>query len=329
MLSSLTWAGYDVEHAWGEGGHNGKHATAILPDALRWLWRDYPEPIKTPVTPERQTNLLIPGEDWQLVSEGHEFTEGPAVNDQGELFFTDIPKSHIYRVGTNGKLALFAENTGKANGLMFGADGKLYACANEKKQIIAYAPDGGFEVVANNVKSNDLVVGAKATFFTDPANHRIRRLLDDGKVEVVDAWIERPNGIIMSPDESLLYVADTNGQFVYSYQIQTDGSLAYEQPFFHLHIPPGYPNSGADGMTVDTEGRLYVTTRMGLQVCDQPGRVHLIISKPQDAWLSNVTFGGQEFDTLIVTCGDKVYKRKIKATGAKMSEPIKPPKPNL
>lgn len=330
MLSSLSWAGYDVEHAWGEGGHNAKHGTAILPDALRWLWRDYPEPIKTPVTPERRTNLLIPGEDWQVVSEGHEFTEGPTVNERGELYFTDVPKSHIYRFGNNGKRALFAENTGKANGLMFGADGKLYACANEKRQIVAYSPDGGIEVVASGVNSNDLVVGAKATFVTDPGNRRILRVMAGGVAEVVDATgIERPNGIIMSPDQSQLYVADSRGQFVHSFQIQTDGSLAYGQPFFHLHIPPGQINSGADGMTVDTEGRLYVATRMGLQVCDQPGRVHLIISKPQDAWLSNVTFGGPDFDTLFVTCGDKVYKRKIKATGAKMTEPIKPPKPNL
>jgi sugar lactone lactonase YvrE len=83
-------------------------------------------------------------------------------------------------------------------------------------------------------------------------------------------------------------------------------------------------------MAVDSEGRLYVTTSMGLQVCDQPGRVQLIVSKPQNAWLSNVTFGGPQMDTLFVTCGDKVYQRKVRATGVRSSlPPVKPPRPRL
>src|SRR5205823_13888658 len=92
MLSALEFAGYDVNHAWGDGGHNGKHATAIFPDALRWLWRDYPAPIVA--NPEAKSHqplmeILIPGEDWQVVGQGYKFAEGPAVNAKGEVFFTD------------------------------------------------------------------------------------------------------------------------------------------------------------------------------------------------------------------------------------------------
>lgn len=329
MLSSLTWAGYDVKHAWGEGGHSGKHAAAIMPDILRWLWRDYPAPIKPPVTPERRTNILIPGEDWQQVSEGHRFTEGPAVNEKGEIFFTDIPENRIFKIDVDGKVSEFAKETGNANGLMFGSDGLLYACANAKKQIVAYSPDGGVKVVADGVNSNDLVIGKQHTFFTDPTNNRVYRLDSNGKAEIVDTGISFPNGVVMSPDQSLLFVAESRGRFVYSFQIQKDGKLAYKQPFFHLHVPSTQTNSSADGMAVDTEGRLYVTTRMGIQVCDQPGRVHLIIAKPQRSSISNVIFAGPEFDTLYATCGDKVFKRKIKATGARYTAPSKPPKPRL
>jgi len=130
MLSALEFAGYDVKHVWGEGGHNGKHSTAILPDGLRWLWHDYPKPIVAGTPPQRRTELLIPGEDWELVSEGHKFTEGPAVNDKGEVFFTDIPNGKIHKIAVDGTVSVFKDNSPGVNGLMFGADGKLYACQN-------------------------------------------------------------------------------------------------------------------------------------------------------------------------------------------------------
>jgi gluconolactonase len=314
MLSSLKWAGYDVMHAWGEGGHNGKQMTAILPDALRWLWRDYPKPIAIGQDgAKRRTEILIPGEDWQEVAAGYRFTEGPAVNDRGEIYFTDIPNSKIFKIGTDGAVSLFAENTDSANGLMMASDGKIYACANGAKQIVAYSVDGKRETIVANVESNDLVIVNHGIYFTDPRNKKVHYFrFDDKSTKVVDTGIEFPNGIVVSPDRSLLYVSDTRGQFVYSFQIQADGTLAYKQPYFHLHVPFGASSTGADGMTVDAEGRLYVTTQMGLQVCDEPGRVHLILAMPQRAWLSNVVIGGPNLDTLYVTCGDKVFQRKIR-----------------
>jgi len=128
ILSALEFSGYDVNHAWGEGGHNQKFATHVFPDALRWLWRGWPEPVRAnPLATSKQSvmKLLIPGEDWQLVSAGHKFTEGPAVNARGEVFFTDIPNNVIHQIGLDGHVSVFATNTGGANGLMFGADGRL------------------------------------------------------------------------------------------------------------------------------------------------------------------------------------------------------------
>lgn len=331
MLSALKYAGYDVAHNWGEGGHNARHAQAIMPDILRWIWRDYPEPIRAGQAPQRRTDILIPGEDWQVVSEGHRFTEGPAVGPNGELYFTDIPNNRIHKVALDGTVSVFAEDTGGANGLMFGPDGKLYACANRDKQIVRYDQSGTRETVVEGVESNDLVILANGTgYFTDPGNKKVWRFTPDGAKSVVDEGIERPNGIIASPDQSFLTVADTQGRFTYSFLIGPKGELTQKQQYGHLHIPDEILQSGADGMTVDTEGRIYVTSRVGLQVLDQLGRVHLILNKPQNGWLSNAVFAGPDLDILYVTCGDKVYRRKVKARGVKQWEgSVKPPRPGL
>ncbi len=167
-------------------------------------------------------------------------------------------------------------------------------------------------------------------YVTDPGNRRVWRVEPNGEKHVVDEGLRFPNGVQLSPDQSLLYVADTQGQFVWSYQIADDGSLHYKQRYYHLHLVDGSTQSGADGMTVDRDGRLYVTTEMGVQFCDQAGRVNGILRKPQNAWLSNVAFGGPNFDELYVTCGDKVYKRKTRVKGVESGQaPIKPAPPRL
>lgn len=331
---ALVFAGYDVNHVWGDGGHNGKHATAVFPDALRWLWRDYPAPIVA--NAERKSkqplmDILIPGEEWQMVAEGCKFTEGPAANAQGEVFFTDIPNNRIHKIGLDGKVTVFKEDTGGANGLMFGPNGKLYACQNGRKRIAAYDSDGKEEVIAEDIESNDLAVAHNGNiYFTDPRNKKVWLLNDKREKRVVDEGINSPNGLRLSPDQSLLYVADTRGQFVYSFQIQPDGLLAHKQRYYYLHLVDGSTQSGADGMTVDAQGRLYVTTEMGIQICDQAGRVNGIISKPQNKWLANAVFGGRGLDTLFVTCSDKVYKRKTKVTGVlSFRAPTQPPPPRL
>lgn len=336
MLSAFEFAGYEVNHVWGDGGHNGKHATAILPDALRWLWKDWPKPVtrgagsKAPVM-----EVLGVGSEWQLVSEGHGFTEGPAVNSKGEVFFTDIPNSRIHKIGLDGKVTVFAEDTGKANGLMFGPDGRLYACANGRKQVVAYDEGGRASVIAEGLESNDLCVARNGNIYvTDPPNRQVWLITPKGEKRVVDtndkAGLAFPNGVRLTPDQSLLLVADMRGRFVWSYHIQPDGSLVAKQPYHHLRLPDDKMESGADGMTLDSKGRLYVTTHLGLQFCDQAGRVNGIIASPQRKWLANAVFGGAGFDELFVCCSDKVFKRRTTVKGVRSADaPLKPEKPRL
>jgi sugar lactone lactonase YvrE/enterochelin esterase-like enzyme len=331
MLAALQFAGYDVNHAWGEGGHNGRHAAAIMPDILRWLWRDYPEPIVAGHPPELRIDLLIPGEDWELVSEGHKFTEGPSANAAGEVFFTDGGNGRIHKVALDGTVSVFVDNSPGVNGLAFGPDGKLYCCQSRDEQIVRFDEHGQKEVVLDDAPCNDLcLLHSGHGYYTDPANRKVWHFTTDGQRNVVDEGIEFANGVIASPDQTLLTVADTRGRFLYSYQIQQDGGLLYRQEYGHLHRPDASGQSSADGLTMDTEGRTYVATALGIQVLDQPGRVHMIISRPQPGWIANVEFGGPEMDTIYATCADKVFKRKLRARGVNSwQEPIAPPKPQL
>jgi sugar lactone lactonase YvrE/enterochelin esterase-like enzyme len=335
MERALTFAGYEVNHVWGDGGHNGKHATEIFPDAMRWLWKDWPAPVKAGAGSPQLKDILLPGEDWKLVADDYKFTEGPAVNSQGEVFFNDVPNSKTYKIGLDSNVNVFLADTQKGDGQAFGPDGRLYSVAGGANQIIAYDPTGKAVVIADGFRGNDLVVRHDGGIYvTNPGwdgngPSKVWYISPSGEKKVVDTGLKFSNGLTLSPDQSLLYVADSRTHWVYSYQIKPDGALAYKQRYYHLHVPDTADDSGADGLRVDRDGRLYVATRMGIQVCDQAGRVNCIIPTPNGK-VSNFSFGGTDFDTLFATCGDRVYQRKLKVRGApSFQPPIKPTAPRL
>lgn len=335
MERSLTFAGYEVNHVWGDGGHNGKHATEVFPDAVRWLWKDWPQPVKAGLGSPQLQEILLPGEEWELVAEGYRFTEGPAANAQGEVFYNDVPNAKTYKVALDGSVSLFVENNDRFDGQSFGPDGRLISVAGGTQQIVATNAEGRREVIAEGFRGNDLIVNHRGGIYvTQPGwdgkePSQIWYISPEGEAKVVDKGLKFSNGIVLSPDQSLLYVSDSRTHWVYSYQVRPNGTLAYKQQYYHLHVPDTADDSGADGMTVDRDGRLYVATRMGIQICDQAGRVNCIVPTPNGK-VSNVCFGGADFDTLYATCGDKVYRRKLKVHGALASQPpVKPTKPRL
>jgi gluconolactonase len=337
MERALTYAGYEVNHVWGNGPHSGAHAASIFPDAIRWLWHDWPKPVKAGALPlERLGPILIPGEGWQLVGEGYKQSEGPAVNAKGEVFFVDIPASKAYRLDAAGKPVEFIADTKRSSGQAFGPDGRLYAVAQASKQVLVYPGDGQAAVFADGIVGNDLVVSHSGNVYVTepPANSsnepsKVWLIKPDGSKQVVDTGIRFTNGIALSPDQSLLYVDDYRSHWVYSFTVQADGTLANKQRYYWLHEPDFADQSSADGLKVDREGRLYVATRMGIQVCDQAGRVELILPTPNGK-VSNVVLAGEKFDTLYATCGDKVYRRKLNVTGANAWDaPNKPAPPKL
>jgi len=333
MERALTYAHYEVNHAWGEGGHNGKHQGAVFPDAMRFLWKDWPQAVKAGVLPaERIGPILIPGEGWELVGEGFKISEGTAVNAKGEFFFTDIPASKAYRLDAAGKPVEFIADTKRANGQAFGPDGRLYAVATATRQVLAYDTAGKVSVIAEGISGNDLVVAHNGNIYvTHPgaAQNKVWLIRPDGTKQEVDAGLRSPNGIALSPDQTLLYVADYASHWVYSYVIQPDGTLAHKQRYYWLHVGDEDDQAFTDGLKVDVNGLLYVATRLGIQICDQAGRVNAILPTPNGR-CTNLVFGGEKFDTLYATCEDKVYKRKLNTTGVNAwAPPLKPKAPSL
>jgi len=335
MERALTFSGYEVTHVWGDGGHNGQHGTEVFPDAMRWLWMDWPAPVgKGSGSPQLQ-EILIPGEEWELMADGYRLTEGPIANAEGEVFFTDIPASKAYKITLDGTVHGFINDTKRANGQAFGPDGRLYSVASGSQQILAYDVDGSVTVIAEGIAGNDIVVAHNGNIYvTHPAaNNRSRSrvwlIRPDGEKVEVDNGLRYSNGVMLSPDQSLLYVADYWSHWVYSYQIQPDGTLGAKQRFYWLHSQDDADDSAPDGLRVDRDGRLYVATNLGIQVCDQAGRVNCIIPTPNKR-ITNLCFGGENFDTLYATCVDSVYRRKVKTRGVHAwAAPHTPARPRL
>jgi len=273
------------------------------------------------------SQVLIPGENWELVAEGFQFTEGPAADGLGNLFFTDVRASKIYKVDASGKLSTWVEESDKANGLMFGPQGKLYACQGGKQRIVTYDPEGRVTVLTENVPCNDLAVTrAGGVYFTDPPGKKIWFLPPGGERKVVADNLA-PNGIILWGDQGTLVVTDSNEPHLWTFRIEKDGSLAHRDRYYGpLRLAPLQTKPGSDGMTVDRDGRLYVTTIAGLQIFDPTGRGCGVLLRPQRASLSNVTFGGPNLEYLYVTCTDKVYRRRTRTAGLLAFEVFPPPK---
>jgi gluconolactonase len=335
MERALTFAGYEVNHAWGDGGHSSEHAKKIFPEVMRWLWKDWPAAIQAGAGSKQLQEVLIPGEAWQLVVDGYKFTEGVCVNAKGEVFFNDVPNSQTYKIDLEGKVSLFIENSNKGDGQAFGPDGRLFAVAGANEQIVSYDTSGAPSVITEGFRGNDLVVRHDGGIFvTNPGwsglePSKIWYISPKREKKIVDTGIKFANGITLSPDQTLLYVADSSSHWVYSFQVQADGSLADKQKYYHLHSPDTADNSGADALRVDRDGRLYVATRMGIQICDQAGRVNCIVPTPNGK-VSSLCLGGENFDTIFAACGDRIFKRKVKVKGANAYEaPFKPAPPKL
>jgi sugar lactone lactonase YvrE len=283
--------------------------------------------------------VLIPGEGWQVVSQGHRNSEGPTADEQGNVYFSDGPANKIFKVAPDGKTSLFAEAKTGCDGMMVGPNNKLFVCAPRASQIVAYDlsdPTKEPTIVATEMPSvNDLVVTQKGgVYATDHKNKQVWYVPPDGygkEKKVVDAGLQFPNGVILTPDQTQLIVADMNGTGLYLFTIKEDGSLANKSPYYSAHIPVNRTTSGADGLAIDTRGNLFVAANLGIQVFDQAGRVTAIIPGPTPGRRpSNVDFGGPNHEYLYIAQGDKVYRRKTQSKGVLFFQaPVLPPKPRL
>jgi len=276
-----------------------------------------------------ERGVTAPGEKLQKLAGEFEFTEGPASDAEGNVFFTDQPNDRILKWSTEGKLSTFMQPCGRSNGLCFDGQGNLWACADEKNQLWSIDPAGKPTVAVKDYQGkllngpNDVWVRPDGgLYFTDPFYKRdywkrgpmeqdgqhvyylsppprtLRRVAED---------LVQPNGVIGTPDGKILYVADIRARKTYAYQIQPDGSLAGKRLFC---------DSGSDGMTIDDEGNVYLTGK-GVLVFDKTGKQIQHIEVPE-RWTANVCFGGKDMQTLFITASKGLYavRTRVKGVGS-------------
>lgn len=261
---------------------------------------------------------------------GFQFTEGPAADKDGNVFFTDIPASRIYRVDAAGQLSIFREPSNSTNGLMPNAAGELVGCEMEGR-VVAMSPDGkSIRPVAETYQGkrfnapNDLVIDRSGgVYFTDPHFRAPTPLpqgvtavyyaAPDGEVTRLVDDLKAPNGVILSPDEETLYVIPSLQAEMMAYPVESPGRLGKGRVFCRLEQPQGATGRGGDGLTVDIEGNLYITSALGLQVFDAQGNLLGILAFPEQP--SNVTFGGADRKTLYVTARTSLYTAPMEAVG--------------
>lgn len=274
------------------------------------------------------SQILIDGEGWEVVSEGHGFTDGLCPDAEGNLYFSDVKSgTAIYKVDLAGKVTEFIKDAAGISGLKWGADGRLYACVARGRMVVAFDKDGKMTELAREVQPNDLAVTHDGNvYFTMTGTKEIRRIDPKGVMTVVNAGtVGKPNGITLSPDQGTLAVSDYGGKYVWAFRIEADGTLAHPEGYMTMRIPAADPEvAKGDGMTVDTHGRWYVTTAVGLQMFDPTGRMGGVILKPQEANLVSCCFAGPNLEYLHVACGDKIYRRKTKTRGVLTFQPPRP-----
>ncbi len=276
-----------------------------------------------------ENKTLFIQDSLKLVSSQFKFTEGPAVDKEGNIFFTDQPNNSIWKYSTSGKLSLFTAKAGRANGLYFDKKGKLIACADEQFELWSFDKNAVATIIYKNPKGNDLngpndlwIDKKGGIYFTDPYYQRDYwtrkapaivgekvyylplKSKNSSNVMVVEDSLQRPNGIVGTPDGKILYVTDAKDNKTYKYDIAKDGKLTHRKLFI---------NQGSDGMTLDHQGNLYLT-RKGVTIYNSKGIQIGHINVPENH-TANLCFGGKKRVVLFITASKSVYTLKMKVHG--------------
>ena len=308
MYEAFESAGYDVRLEIGEGGHDGRQAGALMPEALRWLWRDYPKP----VTVHEPAAMSLPGWDprgkvystvwadkgWEAVGTSYRSVVSPTADREGNVYFAD--GASIYKVDTAGYIEKVRAAAG-VKALRIGPDGKLMM------QTV-----------------DDFVVTAKGVVYS----------LDTSRKTVAPAggnaqsleMMALPAALALSPDQAMLIVADAQSRFSWSFQIAADGSLVNGEPFYRLEMPESGWMSGARSVMEDSTGQVYFASAIGIQVCEANGRVAEILNAPEHGTVTAIAFAG---NWIYAAENGRLFRRPVKVKGVGAWEVAKLPKPPL
>ena len=276
----------------------------------------------------QQDQALFEQASLKLISKQFSFTEGPASDKKGNVFFTDQPNNKIWKYDTNGNLSVFMDQAGRSNGTYFDRKGNLITCADENQQLWSIDPTGKVTVLVSDLGGkhlngpNDLWIDAKGgIYITDPyyqRNYWTRTAseldgqkvyyLPKGKQNLMLATdsLKKPNGIVGTPDGKTLYIADIGASKTYKFTMLKDGKLSNMRVFV---------NQGADGITLDEKGNLYLSGK-GVTIFNPAGQQigHIDVPEP---WTANLCFGGKDHNELFITASTALYKIPMRVKGTK------------
>jgi gluconolactonase len=272
------------------------------------------------------SSILDPGSKLEKLSGEFSFTEGPAADKAGNVYFTDQPNDRIMVWSVDGNLSTFMQPSGRSNGMFFDKEGNLWSCADQNNELWIISPGKDISKLISTYEGklfngpNDLWIAPDGSvFFTDPFYRRswwnhtekpqekqcVYYLAPDHKtVKLIAGDLKQPNGIIGTTDGKTLYVADIGDNKTWVYRINADGTLSGKKLFCDM---------GSDGMTIDKKGNIYITGK-GVTVFDKTGKKLGNIPVPEN-WTANVCFGGKDRKELFITASKGLYRIKTKVRG--------------
>ena len=276
--------------------------------------------------------VVAPGVKPELIREGYTWTEGPVGATDGGLFFVDINGNKIYHADPAGNITTVRENTAGANGLALDKSGELYAAEGDGKRISRGNQTGKAATVIDHVdgkpldKPNDLILDAKGgIYFTDPTGTPMRPigpghhgmvyyLPPGGKPPIVlDDKLLRPNGLTLSLNGKTLFVADTQSDSLWAYHVLADGAVKNKHVFTKLPMLTDIGEGMVDGVASDSDERLYLATRWGIDVYDKRAKFLGTIEVPR--FPANLAFAGPGRHTLYITAREGLYKLQMLSHG--------------
>tara|TARA_R110002049_G_scaffold2750_4_gene21975 strand:- start:151032 stop:151964 length:933 start_codon:yes stop_codon:yes gene_type:complete len=258
------------------------------------------------------------------------FTEGPAWDPSGSLYFTDIPNTTIHRLDSDGQLTAVTTDSKFANGILVAADGRMLVCQMAGQVVSCDPATGQFTTIADQYNGkrfnapNDLIIDkVGGIYFTDPLFRApeplpqeiqaVYYIAKDGSVTRVTEHIAAPNGVALSPDGKHLYVIPSKQDEMLVFDVDGPGSLSGMRTFCKVKQPEGKTETGGDGMVVDVEGNLYITTHLGVQIYSPDGKRRGLVKFPEQP--ANVTFAGPDRKTMYVTARTGLYRVTMPIAG--------------
>ncbi len=278
-------------------------------------------------------NVVTPDKQWEAIAGDYGTAAATAANKDGDVFFVDSKSNRIFKVGADGKPAVFKQNAGGAKALRGGPDGRIYAIQSAGRRIVSWGADGAEKVVASNVDGFDLTLtSAGGIYYTDPVHKTLVYIDAKGLRRTVysGGGIEAPTALALTPDQAFLNVVDSRTREPWSFQVAADGSLQHGAPFFRMETSEQNRLDTALEIAVDNSGNMYRGTIMGIEMESASGRMDMILNPPKyGSVVSHVAFGGADRDWLYAVEDGKLYRRQTKRKGAVSWEPVKPPMPSL